>query len=250
MWRFSKRQSRAAEITNEIPTYRDPFSLNVWEPYAAARSRSIGGMRIGYRGRPVYGRVVHKAPLLRIQDVAERNRAFEEVARLYGSVQKHQEPRRRQQTAFRFTGGDRVMHHPMGVAPQAGSFQHLKELIQTERARELREQRRAEEAAARNEALKELARNQHRAQLNNYRDAYNYELASDQEEPEVAQQENKAILAFPDLLAPAARFGPGPNEARLIEDYSYFRDRPRNQRSYFQPSSFENNVDALDGFML
>lgn len=33
MWRFSKRQSRAAEITNEIPTYRDPFSYNVWESY-------------------------------------------------------------------------------------------------------------------------------------------------------------------------------------------------------------------------
>lgn len=42
MWRFSKRQSRAAEITNEIPTYRDPFSYNVWEPYYA-RSRSMGG---------------------------------------------------------------------------------------------------------------------------------------------------------------------------------------------------------------
>lgn len=42
MWRFSKRQSRAAEMTNEIPTYRDPFSYNVWEPYYA-RSRSIGG---------------------------------------------------------------------------------------------------------------------------------------------------------------------------------------------------------------
>lgn len=61
----------------------------------------------------------------------------------------------------------------------------------------------------------------------------------------MAQQENKAILAFPDLLAPAARFGPGPNEARLIEDYSYFRDRPRNQRSYFQPSSFEVSFHIL-----
>lgn len=42
MWRFSKRQSRAAEVTNEIPTYRDPFSYNVWNPYYA-RSRSGGG---------------------------------------------------------------------------------------------------------------------------------------------------------------------------------------------------------------
>ena len=31
MWRFSKRQSRAAESTNELPVYRDPFNYNVWE---------------------------------------------------------------------------------------------------------------------------------------------------------------------------------------------------------------------------
>lgn len=42
MWRFSKRQSRASEITNEIPTYRDPFSYNVWEPYYPT-TRSMGG---------------------------------------------------------------------------------------------------------------------------------------------------------------------------------------------------------------
>jgi hypothetical protein len=42
MWRFSKRQSRASEITNEIPTYRDPFAYNMWEPYYPT-TRSIGG---------------------------------------------------------------------------------------------------------------------------------------------------------------------------------------------------------------
>ncbi|XP_053968081.1 uncharacterized protein LOC128869538 [Anastrepha ludens] len=42
MWIFSKRQSRAAEITNEIPTYRDPFVFNVWEPYYST-VRSMGG---------------------------------------------------------------------------------------------------------------------------------------------------------------------------------------------------------------
>ena len=47
MWRFSKRQSRAAEITNEIPTYHDPFSYNVWEPYYAT-SRSVGGYVIKF----------------------------------------------------------------------------------------------------------------------------------------------------------------------------------------------------------
>lgn len=33
MWRFSKRQSRASEITNEIPTYHDPFKYNIWDMY-------------------------------------------------------------------------------------------------------------------------------------------------------------------------------------------------------------------------
>nr|XP_036231852.1 uncharacterized protein LOC118683427 isoform X1 [Bactrocera oleae] len=42
MWIFSKRQSRAAEITNEIPTYRDPFAYNVWEPYYST-TRNMGG---------------------------------------------------------------------------------------------------------------------------------------------------------------------------------------------------------------
>lgn len=42
MWRFSKRQSRAAEITNEIPMYRDPFISNIWESYYPS-SRSMGG---------------------------------------------------------------------------------------------------------------------------------------------------------------------------------------------------------------
>lgn len=44
MWRFSKRQARASEITNEIPSYRDPFVNNIWQaPYETyAKSRSGG----------------------------------------------------------------------------------------------------------------------------------------------------------------------------------------------------------------
>lgn len=33
MWRYSKRQSKASEITNKLPIYRDPFSYNTWETY-------------------------------------------------------------------------------------------------------------------------------------------------------------------------------------------------------------------------
>lgn len=44
MWQFSKRQSRASEITNEIPTYHDPFTYNVWDPpYFPTTTRSLGG---------------------------------------------------------------------------------------------------------------------------------------------------------------------------------------------------------------
>lgn len=39
MWRFSKRQSRASEITNEIPTYHDPFAYNIWDMY----TKSVSG---------------------------------------------------------------------------------------------------------------------------------------------------------------------------------------------------------------
>ncbi|KAL3290296.1 hypothetical protein HHI36_023640 [Cryptolaemus montrouzieri] len=42
MWRLSKRQSRASELTNEIPTFQDPFANNIWQPYYAT-SRSMGG---------------------------------------------------------------------------------------------------------------------------------------------------------------------------------------------------------------
>lgn len=76
-----------------------------------------------YRARPVYGRVVHKPPMLRVQDVAERNRAFEEVARMYGTVQRGTEPRRRV-TAFRLSGGGHIPS--VALTPQSGSFQHLK----------------------------------------------------------------------------------------------------------------------------
>lgn len=44
MWQFSKRQSRASEITNEIPTYHDPFAYNIWDPaFYPSETRSMGG---------------------------------------------------------------------------------------------------------------------------------------------------------------------------------------------------------------
>ncbi|GJQ68176.1 hypothetical protein Trydic_g10738 [Trypoxylus dichotomus] len=242
MWRFSKRQSRAAEITNEIPTYRDPFSYNVWEPYFA-RSRSIGGMPLGarYRGRPIYGRIIHKAPMLHIPDTAERNRAFEEVARMYGNLQAALEPRRRV-TAFRLSGGMPSVR----LSPQSGSFQHLKELIKTERARELQEQRMAEEAAARAAALKELS-SAHRTQ-SSLRDLnYNY----DEDDAEMREDQESligrgGILTFPDLFAPAAGMSEI-EENHYLQDQNYFKDRPitPSTSSLLDSDSFINEFDEF-----
>lgn len=46
------------------------------------------------------------------------------------------------------------------IAPQRGSFHRLKELVWTERAKELQAQRRAEEIAARLAILKDIANGQ------------------------------------------------------------------------------------------
>ncbi|XP_039299287.1 uncharacterized protein LOC111058064 [Nilaparvata lugens] len=172
MWRFSKRQSRAAEITNELPTYRDPLAYNVWDAYATyrdplsyARTRSGGGRRRAM----VFGRVVHDArgtvpssyeALLAASP--DRLRAFQEVTRLYGGDQSNDgraasppaPPTPTRKTLFRGASAQ-----PMPVS--SGQFQHLKELIRSERARELLEQRMKEEAVARAEALKDIVNQVH-----------------------------------------------------------------------------------------
>ncbi|XP_033606379.1 uncharacterized protein LOC117282116 [Cryptotermes secundus] len=153
MWRFSKRQSRAAEITNEIPTYRDPFAYNMWEPYA--RPRSVVGGRPRGSDRHVYGRIVYSPQRSRSRDNSpERNRAYEEVAaRLVGTGQPGKSigiPRRKV-TSFRSSGGTspHVEHIQHYSPPAASSFEQVRDLIRAERARELQQQRMAEEAAAR-----------------------------------------------------------------------------------------------------
>ncbi|KAK9890156.1 hypothetical protein WA026_008962 [Henosepilachna vigintioctopunctata] len=241
MWRLSKRQSRASELTNEIPTFHDPFANNIWQPYYAT-SRSIGGRRMDrHRNRPIYGRVVHKAPSLRIQDVAEKNRAFEELAQNYGRMQPG-EPRRRV-TAFRLSGGGNPRQLPsMGYPQHVGSFQHLKELIKTERARELHDQRLAEEDAARAEAYKDMKNyGNQRAQL--YPDIFDMEQ---QEEPEPdPYMGRQGIIHFPDLLAPSSRHEP---IDQFIDDYGYPRIRPKGPDSLLGTSSFA--YADYDGFYI
>lgn len=106
-------------------------------------------------GRPVFGRVLHKEPAMRLRDMPDRSRTFGDISRLYGSENKgyDAQPRRRVMQ-FRFSGTSVGQN---SLTPQKGSFQRLKELVWTERARELAQQRKQEEMAARAAVLKEIA---------------------------------------------------------------------------------------------
>lgn len=196
MWRFSKRQSRASEITNEIPTYRgDPFLMNLWQPNkpvinkqtsGMSKNRAIGRFKFDKMGKltrnsgyynarsgaltpalqsqfmsPVYGRVVHKEPELdfgipvQAQQMPRRVQyRFPGPSPVGGSMGG---PAAANAVVARMTGSS-----PVNLTPQRGSFQKLKELVWTERARELAQQRRNEEMVARAAVLKELANGGHK----------------------------------------------------------------------------------------
>ncbi|KAH8385442.1 hypothetical protein KR009_008141 [Drosophila setifemur] len=175
MWIFSKRQSRAAEITNEIPTYRDPFTYNVWEPLYF-NSRLLGSVRMNARERPrspVFGRVVNREPTIHQRMPFEQHQKYAEFEsggsglsqpRSYGAEMR---PQNGLSSSSRRSSKNRYMGMPNGTGTNTkesqnavaiqGSFQKLKELIWTERAKELTQQRRDEELAARAAALKEIA---------------------------------------------------------------------------------------------
>ncbi|KAH0956538.1 hypothetical protein HN011_002712 [Eciton burchellii] len=157
MWRYTKRQSRAAKTTNGYPMYPPPFYSNLWHGVAFPDRTKFS---MGYRGRhvgrprsraaggaPIYGRMVHKAPAgsrwRNAMRGPSRTRAFEEFSRHYGTV-NHFTPNNRRVTSFRVGGG---ISPPKSQLPQSGSFEALRNLIQAERARELQEQRVAEEVA-------------------------------------------------------------------------------------------------------
>lgn len=64
---------------------------------------------------------------------------------------------------------------------------------------------------------------------------YNYDTDG-HEELQSSYVEPEGLLAFPDLLAPAARIDP---DSRYFEDYGYSRERPKSHSSsYFDSSSF------------
>lgn len=143
--------------------------------------------------RPTFGRIVHKEPIQPFREVPvgrTRSYNYKDISRLYGKSEnthirpwagaaaisassaggnlgsavpgtQSQSPRRRIQ--FRFAGGigpNSMNGQNAILTPQKGSFQRLKELIWTERARELAQQRKTEEMIARAAVLKEIANGQ------------------------------------------------------------------------------------------
>ncbi|KAG8233250.1 hypothetical protein J437_LFUL013513 [Ladona fulva] len=168
MWRFSKRQSRAAEITNEIPSYRDPFAYSVWEPYPSVfgitpgmKSRAgplvrlsptiVGDRRSivpadratierkimrARQQRPVYGRVLHAPPpssTLGENATPENVRAFRDLLRQYELGGDLHPTHLKSHKTLRFPG------NPLANSQLSGRFQEIKDILRAERARELKE---------------------------------------------------------------------------------------------------------------
>lgn len=87
-------------------------------------------------GAPIYGRMVHKAPAgSRLRNGMRQSlRPLDKIPRFYGTINSYPPSPRRRITSFRSMGGGSP---PLSQVPQAGSFDHLKELLHAERAREL-----------------------------------------------------------------------------------------------------------------
>lgn len=151
MW-HNKRQSRATKTA--FNGYPRLLYSNLWQnaPFPDRTKLSMGyrGKHVGRPrsrtagGAPIYGRMVHKAPAgsrwRNAMRGPSRMRAFDEFSQNYGILN--------------FIPSNRgVANHRAGGKPPKsqipnGSFEMLKHLIQTERARELQEQHAIEEIKA------------------------------------------------------------------------------------------------------
>lgn len=223
MWRYSKRQSRATEITNEIPTYRDPFVYNVWEPYA--RPRSVGGGR-SRSDNYVYGRIIHSPPRM-----PDRYRTYDGVgAGLIGTGHKGTvtDNHPRKAASVRLPGGigSRLEQYPHYKQPSGNSFEQLRDWVRMERLRELQEQRKAEEAAERATALRSLASDYHGRTVHdlpthqgaNFESPRYGEPARFDKNMHLTQKKGR-LLELPDLLETATKYAD--QDAHLYNYRSY-----------------------------
>lgn len=146
MWRQSKRHSRAAEATNEIPQYADPFARAAALHYGRQRQQQLGfsgaepTLRPRQERRPVvYGRL-HSSPpsssSLDGQEVVDRPpRPFDVLRKLSrtesadgGSSSDGQNSGARSGVVL-YGEEDRS---PFPKSPAKGSLQHLRELVREE----------------------------------------------------------------------------------------------------------------------
>lgn len=100
-----------------------------------------------------------KEPVARFRDSPARERHYDDISRLYvaaDSKNNNQQPRRRGHHFKIGSGTGGSSGQPNMIPAQRGSFNRLKELIGTERAKELAQQRMQEEIAARAAVLKEI----------------------------------------------------------------------------------------------
>ncbi|XP_006619257.1 uncharacterized protein LOC102675054 isoform X1 [Apis dorsata] len=160
MWRYTKRQSRAAKTTTGYSLYPDPFSYNVWKSYSEYSKPNLN-----YRGKfmgkprnraggsaPIYGKIVHKAPASRLRNGMRHSpRLFNKIPRFFGTMNSY--PPLSKSRINPIVGPSHLS--------QAGSFQHLKELLRAERARELQEQYKAEELAEKTSTFKDSVNNEY-----------------------------------------------------------------------------------------
>ena len=128
MWRQSKRHSRAAESTNEIPQYADPFARAAYARQLAAEPT----LRPRPERRPVvYGRL-HSSPPMDSDDRAPR--PFD-VLRKLSRPESESGPSVPESSG----SGGVVLYSeedrsPFAKSPAKGSLQHLRELVREEQA--------------------------------------------------------------------------------------------------------------------
>lgn len=132
MWRQSKRHSRAAEATNEIPQYADPFARAA-SPYAAQWAGLLGEATL--RPRPERRPVVYGRPLRHPPSSEDAERSPLEALRRE-SLQEHDT------SAFRLgvdpsTGvvlNSEDERSPFPKSPAKGQFNNLRDFVRQEGA--------------------------------------------------------------------------------------------------------------------
>jgi hypothetical protein len=146
MWRQSKRHSRAAEATNEIPQYADPFARAAALHYGRQRQQQLGysgaepTLRPRQERRPVvYGRLHSSPSSLDGQEVVDRPpRPFDVLRKLSrtesadgGSASSDGQNSGARSGVVLYGEEDRS---PFPKSPAKGSLQHLRELVREEQS--------------------------------------------------------------------------------------------------------------------